>query len=793
MKGLSSSTIRRRVALAVSPNPPNMSELNRLIAELLEEGQREVAYDLVADLVAAATEAGQTAIADELIGSVRQSGAPRSDAEVAWLANYHGLVLLHQHKNDQAVRVLSAGLRFARIARATSLLVSLYTNLGVAAHRRRDPATARRHYRRALALARSDGDRQSAAKLIINLASSFVETGSLDKARVLAQELEGLLTDLGSKSLRATAFHLLGRLAVEDGDLDRARANFHKAAQVSLATGRLYGYAASKQSEGTALLELGRNKAALRCLETALAAATQLQDDELRSLVLSSLGLTLFHLARYDDARDAVEELRALADSLGDRNLWARATVDLAAVLARRGDRRDAANALIQASKAGAGMPRAWRRVVAQNIVFVGLPEQPPDQFENHVLLACALLDRSDHEGRADVLWAAGDICRSLGAAPEVSVAMMQASLVERRRTRDSLAYGRDVAQLGAFARDHGLLRVALSSFSSACRVYERRGERWLAFHVRNDHALVLVRLGRLSDAARELSGCLETAHDLDDRVMELQALGNLTEIDRRRGRLRDAEATGRKALELAADLDDHHETARVLGLLGLVASDTGDLRRATELYTQQLEAARRLGDKESRASALGGLAGIAFRAEKFRRAGQLYGRAAAANQSVSESSEHLAEDLAGALESYARAGDAPKTEQYAQRLVDIAQEWHHERLASGSLAQGARAWLERGDDEIAADLYVASIGVPATEPQVRDTPNELGGLMHAIMIMVFQVEELRGPRAPLFYRRLKRHLNRQVKGAGRKIAPLIEAARDAQKSIPEGPPANYA
>jgi hypothetical protein len=131
---------------------------------------------------------------------------------------------------------------------------------------------------------------------------------------------------------------------------------------------------------------------------------------------------------------------------------------------------------------------------------------------------------------------------------------------------------------------------------------------------------------------------------------------------------------------------------------------------------------------------------------------------------------------------SYSAAGDAAKTQYFGQQLVDVSQRLHHENIACDALCSSALSWLKRGNDDEAAALYTAAIGVSATTPESDDL-GMMRTVVRTVMVMVFHVEQLRGAQSSVFYRAFEKAIDKQAKGMGKVLRPAIDTARQALTS----------
>ena len=685
---------------------------------LSKTGNVEAAYSLASDLLAQASEAGSNDSAEAILDSIEPYASALSARQQGWLRNYRALVLMHAGKQAKAADALKEAWRLASRSADQSLQSNVALNLGAAAHGEGDDKGARRWYRIALKRALGIEDYEVSTKLMLNLASLAVEHGRKVEANELLANLESILAVVPNKSLRSTLHGILGRAAVEQRDLVRAESEFRKSAALAKRSGKLLGYATGLQNLGMARLENGKPGLALRSLREALDVCERVNARKLQLTVLQSMALAFVRAKRYEEAASALESLRHLALELDDRAVWARSTMDLGAVEAETRDFESASEHIREAISAGVLSDRDWQHQAAQNLIAVGSMASDPDLVRTNLDFVLNALPANDHEGRTDSIQLAAKSLSALGWPVDEVENLLIAGLVERKAARDSLAYARDSTQAGAIVRDRGQLAAASRFFTLALNIYQRRDERELAFHVRNDRALVWVQMGRVRRARSELAKCLQQARKLKNRRMELQSRSNLGEVERQLGKLGSARAHTDAAISLARELRDDTEMTRLRGNRALIAFDEREFKLAERLYREQLELATTQKDRTGEAAALGGLAGLAFSKRDFREAARLYEQAVRRATPVDHDDQrHLAEDMAGALESYALTGNEKKTQRIAQELVNLSQQAHFESLAAGALGQAALEFLRRGARDNAGALYFASIAVVASDP----------------------------------------------------------------------------
>ncbi|MFD1545561.1 BTAD domain-containing putative transcriptional regulator [Nonomuraea guangzhouensis] len=287
------------------------------------------AYSLMARGEYAQAQADLVSALDALRALGDRWGSMISLDALAWLAGIHGDRATALARTDEAI-VLAEELD------ATEDLADLLCNRGDH-HLRADPAAARADYERAAELARRVGVPTNVASALRGLGDVALEEGDLVRARELYEEA---LRRSDPRWLRTTGSRIrllvgLGRLAAADGDLLAAAAWHRRAIEAALATGAMPECARAFESlarlalleEGGALLSaklLGAATAVLSGirLDTPVAADVSAQvravlgDEAYERAWNEGSALTHFqaaHLAGVSDAAIASSPLRLIA------------------------------------------------------------------------------------------------------------------------------------------------------------------------------------------------------------------------------------------------------------------------------------------------------------------------------------------------------------------------------------------------------------------------------------------------------------------------------------------------
>ena len=148
----------------------------------------------------------------------RPGGAPELRAAVELNAGWHANF---QHDSASARAHFERSLEFYE-GRSATFTASALSGLGVAAHEEKRFAEGREHFRRALEIARREGDRWQAAKVLNNLAGLAWQEGNYREAQRCLQEVIALMRAEGRVADLPLAFYNLAQNCIELGDWQHA-------------------------------------------------------------------------------------------------------------------------------------------------------------------------------------------------------------------------------------------------------------------------------------------------------------------------------------------------------------------------------------------------------------------------------------------------------------------------------------------------------------------------------------------------------------------------------------------
>jgi tetratricopeptide (TPR) repeat protein len=182
---------------------------------------------------------------------------------------------------------------------------------------------------------------------------------------------------------------------------------------------------------------------------------------------------------------------------------------------------------------------------------------------------------------------------------------------------------------------DGGRYAEALVVHTHALRAAVNRGDR-AAAHA--NLGIVLWRLGRYQEAARELDEALALYRELGDRGGEARALSNLGIVDERQGRYDSAAGYQARALAIYREVGDALGEVHTHGNLGIVDERQGRYDSAIEHLRRALALCRRAGYRSGEAYTLLNLGHVHLRTEQHGEAAEHFDRALAQFREIGDS-----------------------------------------------------------------------------------------------------------------------------------------------------------
>jgi len=332
-------------------------------------------------------------------------------------------------------------------------------------------------------------------------------------------------------------------------------------------------------------------------------------------------------------------------------------------------------------------------------------------QGDERLLAGLALFDRERPQIYAGQAWAADNLqvreeaARLASAYPNAGIyvlllrltprehiAWLEAGLTGARQTKDRLAEGAHLGNLG----------LAYAGLGETRRAIELYGQR------------------------------LVIAREIGDRRGEANALGNTGNAYARLGETRRAIEFHEQALAIDREIGDRRGEGNVLESLGIAYAHLGETRRAIEFHERHLAIAREIGDRHGEGMALGNL-GIAYaKLGETRHAIESYERALLIAREIGDRSGEGGAAWNLGLE-YGKLGDLARAIELMQVGVDCKRELGHaDAEEDAAFVERIRARLRRAAPGHDRDPRRPSPPRGRREPRAREILARAGGILMA-------------------------------------------------------------
>ncbi|MCW2961851.1 MAG: hypothetical protein JWM90_2238 [Thermoleophilia bacterium] len=711
-------------------------------------------YDELWPLAEQLREWGYVAAAAALLHEIEELVGERIDArQRAWLLNCAGICLSSQGDQAQALKAYEEMRELGIQIEDSEVISTALQNLGVIAHIQGRMEDAGKLELEAVQIKLDDEDTLAAAQLILNSASTGLERWGPDQTEKFLDSMEWIIVGVCDAGLLASLEGIRGMCEVRRSSFDSARKRFSASLRYARRSGNASRELNAIHSLGLVDLDRGKPRPAAQWFRKGGDLAASMGDPQFRLKMQEGLAASYRAQGRHDDALDALTE--ALAWPLGG-TVRAELAVELGAQLVDV-DHERAANLLDEAIALSTETERA--DLLAEAHSQLAILEATTGKVDIAIERVRAVVAGIDSGAERARIWR--NIARHTAkAAPDAAATMFHAQLDELATTRLSQAQrGWESATVAAVLLDAGAPEGALEFFDIAIDL-NRRGDKQSRFSIANDRANTLMALCRYPEAREGYAQCLKVARQLERPDLQIQALANAGECERRAGHI--VESVERlESARAMLDSDATDDTqAWVLDNLGLAYLSADRIDDADAVFTTALAYARSAKSPRREASALAGLASVARERGQYRRAVQRYRQSLKRDERINL---HRVEALGSLLACYGNLADEDHTESIAQQLIDAAQSTGNEAAASERAAWAARQWLEH-DLDTAADLYAIAILLAGVGADAAESDDEmLKAVMYAVAVTGHHTLDVIPQQHAAFGKRLARALKRQA------------------------------
>lgn len=764
---------------------------------VLEEAQRAVAAgqaDVGAHLFLlacnAVLEAGRAPDLQLLLGQFRRLFADEllSTSTRAWSMHLEGAMHSRFGEPDQARELFEGVRRLSEEAGDRELAAQAYFNLANQDFFQGRLDQAAHQYRLAFDAWNDLGDYYGAIRALQNIAAVALSQEDLDRAGRILDATDELFQLISREPyLRFSGSLLKAQLAVKTHNLEDAAIEFRRALRYARQTGDALAVCVAMQNLGAVYVERGEFRRAMQWLHKGIRLAERIGAQHELGLLQSSLAIALIEMDRLREAQEAFENARSIFVQLGDSQHVQTITADLGALSVQLGElehgRRLLAEGLDLARQRGS---ESGQLLALRNLLLADVREPNPVAAESRVNEILDLLSDNAGDERASVLTMAAEA--ALNAIPpqfERAQALFDRGVATfDRQPAMQISPGSPnteqayyAAQSAAHLSQRGGFSYAVPFYDRALAIYEMEHAQEMSFHVRNDRAIALTQLERYEEARSEYLACLAQAKRLDNRVMELQAIFNLGELDHRDGKLDDAITRLERAVALARELEDADMELDAHNSLGIAFLKSERYEDARTAFATAEQLAHRTNDRLALAGAIGGIAGVAFADGEYRQASRLYARAA--SMEIKEQDwRHAVEDLGGQLQSLAELGRRSEFERRSQALIDLAQGHLLSPQAGDTFLRCGLTWLQKGRLEAATDSYAVALALTLNHYSADSNDTMAENFAELITTIAAQAFTSTGPQTSNFYDQLYESMNHLHPEFGESFKSTIEKSR---------------
>jgi len=520
------------------------------------------------------------AFSPDVINELKASSFQPSSRSVPALRDYNqGIQLLRDGKNLDAVKAFqSATKEDTEFALAYSRLADADSALGY------------------------DGDAEQASRKAVELSQTLPMAEKYliqaTHARVMKDNKKAIEAyEMLAKSMpdNSDVESALGSLYTDTGSYDKAREQLSKLLQ-------------SDPKNIKALWQMGvvenmsgNPQAALEPLNKGLSLAVQVDVQELKALILQSLGISYQLINKPDDAMRSCQDAMAINRRLGLKRALASNLVEMAVVQNNQG-KVDAAlsnyNQALQLQRE-IGM----KKEVGGTLINMGVVYQSKGDYDkalqNYKESLQIQRDTGDESYQALCLNNIGDVYYGKGDTDN-ALTYLQQALQLREKLNTPAAIAETLSALGEVYSTTGQYDQALTTSMRALDLWRKAGNAQGAADESHDIGLVFRYQGRFGPAINAMQDAVNGYRAVGDRSTEMFALLNdLADTLAQSGRASESEPLLREAQTVARDLKNESLQADLLTTQGDVQRYSGDSKSAAAFYQQALGVALRGTDPE--------------------------------------------------------------------------------------------------------------------------------------------------------------------------------------------------
>jgi tetratricopeptide (TPR) repeat protein len=755
-----------------------LSQVTAEVDHLLELSKSDEAADNLLSLGLHLVDLGRAFALDPVFAAIDRLRLESRVREVdeGWCAMLQGLVAFHRGQLEPARRYFDEAVGIGAALEDQALIANGYQNIGLVSwmagslnDAETDFIASNKH--------RPLSDTEGYAKVLVNLASLYLDRGDMDR---FARTLDELAASpaIGRRGAdRSALLGLQGVLAVQDGRLQDAERLLRAATVMARRLGVVSHEIVNLQNLGSVRVDLKKPGRALRPLRRATRLAWLTDDYRNLEVAQRTLATALVHAGRFRDAIAELSDADAVAVGREDRLSSARISADLGALYLMWKKPTEAVEALRLALEAFIpARDHVWGPKTALNLgLAIGRTGRPDDALRIVREAGVELLDDPSDVG--DLLETLGDAV--LGEWPSPECAKVFEAAAEAYATHPMRGLADNLAEMASKLAESGMSDEAVRFFNEALLRHDPNNCHTARYQILNDRGLAKAATGDIEAAIVDLRESLALATGGQDRAMRSLCLNNLSEMTRRLGGMDEALEFALEAVSESRGLQGQMQIGGSVATLGLAQLGLDDLEGATASFKEGLRLARRTRDRSTEAISLGGLGQVAFDKGRFPAAIRYFLRAVDIESEDSDPT-HETETWASLAETAARLNDKDRFESYLQHLIDTVQKKKGPlATALDGIRRAGTSWLEAGDLEAAGGVFATGILIAAAESVQRDEEQFASALGRAVLIPFFATANAGGDSVDL-ERFMRAELRRHLGKSSRVIESLFPIAKDA-------------
>jgi eukaryotic-like serine/threonine-protein kinase len=515
------------------------------------------------------------AFSPDVIAELKASSFQPSSRSAPALRDYNqGVQLLRDGKNLDAVRAFqSATKEDAEFALAYSRLADADSALGY------------------------DGDAEQASRKAVELSQQL----PLAEKYLIQATHDRVMKD-SKKAIEA--YELLAKSTPDDSDVESALGSLYTdTGSYDKARGQLSKLLQSDPKNIKALWQMGvvedmsgNPKAALEPLNKGLSLAVEVDAQELKALILQSLGISYRLINKPEDAMRSCQEAMAINQRLGLKRALASNLAEMAVIQNNQG-KIDAAlsnyNQALQLQRE-IGM----KKEVGGTLINMGVVYQSKGDYDQALQDYKESLtiqrETGDENYQAVCLNNIGDVYYGKGDTDN-ALTYLQQALQLREKLNAPAAIAETLAALGQVYTTTGQYDQALTTSLRALDLWRKAGDARGAADESHDIGLVFQYQGRFGPAISAMQDAVNGFRAVGDRSIDMvELLNDLADTLAQSGRASESGPLLQEAQSIARDLKNPSVQAELLGTQADVQRYRGDSKSAEALYQQALQAASR-------------------------------------------------------------------------------------------------------------------------------------------------------------------------------------------------------